>query len=366
MRLDLSLPVILIAIAETLIWAALFYIFPILLLRWEADFGWSRSEIALAFTLALVVSALASPLAGRLIDRGWSRILFPAAALVGAAGLATLSMVETKPAFFAAWAVIGLACSACLYEPCFAFLTRRKGVEARSAITTVTLVAGFASTLCYPLADAVAAEEGWRAAARLFAAIAAFGAAPLFAIGCAMLEGKTAARPTIAENAESRAAARAALRRPVFWLIGCAFPALALAHAMTISHLMPIFESRGAGAGAAVLAASLIGPFQVVGRIVIAIGAAKRTAATMTMISFATIAAALLLLFAASGETAIFAAVMLFGAGYGVLSITRPLVAADFLGRTGFGGISGALALPYIAAAAAAPTIAAILWSVAG
>ena len=62
MRLDLSSPVILIAIAETLVWAAFFYTIPILLLHWEGDFGWAREDIALALTLALIVSAVASGL----------------------------------------------------------------------------------------------------------------------------------------------------------------------------------------------------------------------------------------------------------------------------------------------------------------
>ena len=99
MKLDLSLPVVLMAVAETLIWAALFYTFPILLLHWEADFGWGREEIAAAFTLALITAALGSPLAGRLIDRGLSRLSFPLAALFGGGALFALSMAESKPAF---------------------------------------------------------------------------------------------------------------------------------------------------------------------------------------------------------------------------------------------------------------------------
>lgn len=366
MRLDLSLPVVLIAIAETVIWGALFYVFPILLLRWEGDFGWSREEIAPAFTLALVVAALASPLAGRLIDRGLSRLMFPGAALLGAAALAWLSTVETKAAFYAAWAVIGLACAACLYEPCFAFLTRRKGVEARGAITTVTLAAGFASTLCFPVADAVAASAGWRVAALSLAGAAAFVAAPLFAVGCALLEGKGAPRPTAEERAEDRVELRATLRRPVFWFLAGAFPALALTHGMTISHLLPILGDRGLEPGAAVLAASLIGPCQVAGRVFMTFAGANRTAGFIALCSFLVIAASCFLLTLAASPAAIFAAVVLFGAGYGVLSIVRPLVAADYLGRKGFGAKSGALALPYIACGAAAPTVAALLWDFGG
>lgn len=366
MRLDLSRPVLLIALAETVIWAALFYMFPILLLRWEGDFGWSRAEVAPAFTVALVVSALASPLAGRLIDAGFSRVMFPAAALLGSGALAGLTLVETKVGFYGLWAVIGLACAACLYEPCFAFLTRRKGVGARAAITTVTLIAGFASTICFPIADALADAYGWRAAALSFAAAGALIAAPLFAIGCAGLEGSEAPRPTRDDRAASRAALSGALRRPVFWLIGAAFPAVALTHGMTISHLMPILDDRGAGPGAAVLAASLIGPFQVAGRVAIALIAGERSAASLTLIAFLSVALSCVALLSASSEPMIFAAIALFGAGYGVLSITRPVVAAEFLGREGFGAKAGALALPYIACTAAAPTLAALLWGVGG
>ena len=212
MRLDLSPPIILIAIAETLIWAALFYTFPILLLHWEGEFGWAREEVALAFTLALTVSAFASPFAGRLIDRGLSRVMFPAAALFGAAMLVFLSMAETKAAFFTAWALIGLAASACLYEPCFAFLTRVKGEGARGAITTTTLVAGFASTLCFPLADWLAETYGWRAALHVFAGIAILFAAPLFAIATAQLEGRRAPRPARPPGADGAAPPRGTRR----------------------------------------------------------------------------------------------------------------------------------------------------------
>jgi len=54
------------------------------------------------------------------------------------------------------------------------------------------------------------------------------------------------------------------------------------------------------------------------------------------------------------------------GAGFGVMSIMRPVMAAELFGRNNFGLISGSLAVPYLGAAAAAPTIAAIIWLVGG
>ena len=64
------------AIAETIVWAAMFYSFPALLLQWERDLGWSKIELSGALTLALVVSALLAPVVGRLIDHGLGRYVF--------------------------------------------------------------------------------------------------------------------------------------------------------------------------------------------------------------------------------------------------------------------------------------------------
>ena len=58
------------AVAETVVWAGTLYIFPALLIHWEADLGWSKTTLAGAFTVAVLISAAAAPLAGRLIDAG--------------------------------------------------------------------------------------------------------------------------------------------------------------------------------------------------------------------------------------------------------------------------------------------------------
>ena len=135
------------AAAQTIVWAAFFYLFPILLLRWEADFGWTRGEVALAMTLALAVSALASPLVGRLIDLGLSRHTLPGAAAAGALLLVALTQVGTHGGFLAVSALIRLCCPARLYEPSFAFLTRDSGARARGARTTTTIIALFPAPL---------------------------------------------------------------------------------------------------------------------------------------------------------------------------------------------------------------------------
>jgi MFS family permease len=58
--------------------------------------------------------------------------------------------------------------------------------------------------------------------------------------------------------------------------------------------------------------------------------------------------------------------VLLHGSGYGVTSVTRPVVTAEFLGRENFGAISGMLATLFMAAFAVAPTVAAFVWELGG
>ncbi|MEM7525044.1 MAG: MFS transporter, partial [Pseudomonadota bacterium] len=230
---------------------------------------------------------------------------------------------------------------------------------------TVTLMAGFASTLCYPLADALADAYGWRAAVQIFAGGAALIAVPLFALAAGMMErAAPAERPTAADNA---AAAKRAFRRPVFWLLVVAFPLMAAIHGMFTSHILPLLQDRGASSAGAVFAASLIGPAQVAARILMTIGARNLSAVAISGLCFLGMAlAAAVLWIAGAAGVGVFVFVALMGGAAGVTSIVRPLTAQDLLGRDGFGGISGALATPYIAMSAAAPILAALLWSAGG
>lgn len=123
------------AIGETLVWAGLFYVFAALLLSWEQDLGWPKTDLTIAFILAVLTAAAASPFTGRIVDIGYGRWLLGLGAFFGALGLVALSFVESRTAFIAVWMLIGLSFSACLYEPCFAFVTHATGPLARPALS---------------------------------------------------------------------------------------------------------------------------------------------------------------------------------------------------------------------------------------
>jgi len=353
------------AIAQIFMWAATFYLFPALLLVWERDLGWSKTELSGAFTLALVVTAVLAPGVGRLIDRGLGSRTITGSAILGSLLLVLLAMVTKRWQFYAVWVVIGVAMAGGLYEACFAILARVMGAKAKQSITMVTLIAGFAGTVAFPGAHALVGVFGWRGAVLTFAAAIFLIAAPLNWFGSQYSEKHCETGAVVAAHRATETSG--VFRSASFWLLAVAYTAIALDHGVLLTHLLPLLNDRGIQIQTAVLAASMIGPMQVTGRLaIVAVGNRVSTLGICIGAYIALSSAAMCLL--ASGTVPVLLAVfiLLQGAGFGVMSITRPVMTAELFGRHDFGLISGALAVPFLGAVAAAPTIAALIYWVGG
>lgn len=353
------------AAAETIVWAAYYYAFPALILIWERDLGWSKAELSGAFTLALLVSAVLAPFVGRLIDRGFAERVFAGGAALGALFLAALSAATALWQFYLVWFGLGIAMAASLYEACFAVLTCALGRQAKRGITTVALIAGFAGTVSFPSAHVLSSWLGWRMAVLVFAAAVAFVATPLIIVAC-----RAASIPpdiNAAPVSPKLGGAMHVVKRPAFWWLAVLFAAVALNHGVLLTHLLAILDTRGIEPGLAVLAASMIGPMQVFGRLVmITLGRHASTLSVFIVCMAATAIAALSLLNAGVSMTLLFCFVALQGAGYGVTSIIRPVFVAERLGLRNFGTMAGLLAIAFVGGSAIAPTVAAIIWNAGG
>lgn len=329
--------------------------------------GWAKTDLMLGFTLAILTSAACAPVFGRLIDAGYGKWVLSGGAVSGALLLLLLAQSQSRAEFITLWMAIGAAQAACLYEPCFAFVTRVVAGNPRAAITRITLAAGFASTLAFPLAATLAGAYGWRGAVLVFAGMVGLVGAPLLFAGGSLLEKAYPDRPRIQTHAVNKKAVGAALARAEFWLIAAAFAFISLNHAMVLSHVLPLFVDRGATQNQAVQAAMLIGPAQVAGRVLMMRLESRVSSLGITLwaITGGCVAAIILL---ASGflPLLIFLFAMVQGAAFGVVSILRQVLVAEFLGRVAFGAISSRAAIPFLIAAATAPYIAAVLWGIGG
>lgn len=356
------------AIGETIVWTCLFYIFPALLIRWEASYAWSKVQLTGAITVALLVSAVFSPVFGKLIDRGYGPALLTTGAMVGGVCLYLVSYATEVWQFYLLWALIGCCFAACLYEPCFALLTRAYGKEAKRGIIIVTLVAGFASTISFPAAHLIASHWNWQLVAQVYSLVTVLLGVPLLYLGASMIE-KDFRISSSASQKEAMQIPRkyAYLRNGNFMRLAIAFALLAVVHGATLHHLLHILNDRGLALGVSVLVASLIGPMQVFGRIVITLLQNQLSHRNIVYCAFIFMGSGMVLLFSAYYGLAfavMFAVV--FGTGYGTLSIIRPVIAREILGGEGFGAKSGLLAFFYLIGAAASPYAGSLIWLVGG
>jgi len=355
------------AIAQTIVWAGLFYAFPALILRWETDFGWTKAELTGAVTLSIGLSAVFSPLAGRLIDRGLGPQALAGGALAGGLCIGLLGLVQTLWQFYLLWCLIGVSTAFCLYDACFAVVVRATGTEARRPITLITLVAGLAGTLSFPLAHGIAEVFGWRVSCFAFALLICLIGLPLMWRGARRLEDAIEDPENPLEPGRAEEKPAGFLRRPAFWLLAAAFSLLGLNHATILNHLLPMLDERGIPAGMAVFAASMIGPMQVAGRL--AMMAVERHVSNcgITVACFLAVALATLSLFSASLVPMLLVPfVILQGSGHGVTSIMKPLAIGDILGRANFGAVSGSQAMILKLTIAVAPFAGALLWELGG
>jgi MFS family permease len=150
--------------AQTLAWGSTYYLPALLAQPMARELGLPVTQAWAAFSAALLLSALLGPAAGRAIDRHGGRGVLAITSLVFAAGLAALSQAQGLVSMGLAWLLIGVAMGCGLYEAAFATLVRLQGPRARNAITGITLLGGFASTVGWPLTGWMETEFGWRGA----------------------------------------------------------------------------------------------------------------------------------------------------------------------------------------------------------
>jgi MFS family permease len=163
---------------QTIAWASSYYLPAVLADPIARDIGVSPGLVFAAFSLALLVSGVLGPLVGRMIDRRGGRDVLCVSNLVLAAGLLLLSMATGPVLLFAGWLLIGVGIAAGLYDAAFATLVGIYRERSRTAITGITLIAGFASTIGWPLTALIEDAHGWRMACICWALVHLFVCLP--------------------------------------------------------------------------------------------------------------------------------------------------------------------------------------------
>lgn len=353
--------VLLLGGGQTLGYASSYYLPALLAAPMAQDTGLPLAWAFAAFSLALIVSGVVGPAAGRAVDRYGGRRVLLLSNLLFAAGLLAMAGAQGPVSLFAALGVLGLAMGAGLYESAFAALVGLYGHGARGGITGITLLGGFASTVGWPLSAWMEVHWGWRGACLGWAALHLLVGLPLHA----WLPRQSPAKPhpgnapTSSDNASARtlptlpAPARAQRTTLILSLVFAVawFGSTALA-----THLPQLLQAAGLALPHAVAVASLVGPAQVAGRL-LDFGLLRRLhpllAAKLAAAAHPVGAVLLLLL----GAPAALAFTLLHGAGNGVLTIAKGTLPLLYFGTQGYGERQGVLMVPARIAQALAPVV---------
>lgn len=361
--MDRPYNILFLAVAQTILWAGLYYLFPALFARWELNLGFSKTAIASAFTSALIISSILAPLVGNLIDKGHGQKILIGSSILGASGLIVLSFSSEFWVFFLTWSVIGIALSGCLYEPCFAYVTKVRGTKAKDAIIFITLIAGFAGTVSFPVANIFADLINWQASARLFAFVILLFVVPILFVSTKN-EDKHSINLNSSPDKISNYKLRDDLIRPEFSYLFFSFFVLALAHGMIITHIIPLLIERNISNSIQLLISASIGPMQVLGRIIMII--LQKQNFSINIISTLTfllkIIGTVFLIYANDNIYFLILFVIFQGSGAGMTSISRAVVTANIMGYERFGSVSGAMSIGFTGGTALSSFLGAQLW----
>jgi MFS family permease len=331
---------------QTLAWASSYYLPAIVADPIAHDLGISSNWIFAAFSVALVISAVLGPRIGRQIDRVGGRQVLCLSNLTIAGGLALLGLAASIPMLAVAWLLIGIGMGLGLYDAAFAALGRIYGDTARGAISGITLFAGFASTVGWPLTAWGLQTIGWRDTCFAWAAANILIGLP---INLLMLPAVTGAEVV----AQTAVKPRIPIDRTMVLL------AFAFASAWTVTgamaaHLPRILEAAGATSVQAVTAGALIGPAQVAARIFEMSFLSRYHPVVPTRLAcMGHPVGAAILAIAGGGAASLFA--IFHGAGNGILTIARGTLPLAIFGPDNYGYRLGIIGAPARMAQAAAP-----------
>ena len=343
-----AIVVAVIGTTQTIAWASSYYMPAILGAPIASALHLPTSVFFGLFSGALLLSAVVGPSIGRLIDRHGGRVLLAASNLVIAAGLVTLAAAHGIAGLVIAWTVLGVGIGMGLYDPAFAALTWLYGREARSAITGITLIAGFASTIGWPASALFLDEFGWRSACLIWAGANILLATPLNWLTIPR-RGMPAVQPRVVTEFPMVEPPRGAMPILAFFFSATWFVQGAMA-----AHLPSLLQAAGASPTAAIAAAALVGPAQVGARMV-EFGLLR----SFHPISSARIASVLHPvgggLLAVFGAPAILVFALLHGAGNGMITIAKGTLPLALFGAQSYGLRSGLLSAPARVLQSAAP-----------
>jgi len=336
-------------VTVTVSYGALYYAFAVLGPSVSEREGWSLTAMTAGFSAASLVSGIvAIPIGRRIQDHG-PRAVMTVGGVLGTIALVGLAAAPNLPMFIVAMALTGVAAGGLFYPPAFATLTHWAGADRVRAITSLTLVAGIASTIFAPLVTLLDDRIEWRWTYLVLAGIVLVITVPLHYIYLN--------RPWVpAVSTDGAATDRTITRSRQFRMIAIGGFALTLASFASLIALIPLLKEHGFSAESAAWVLGIGGAGQVVGRVFYPALTRRLPIAARTALIAAFLTLPLWLFAAVSDSFAVLIAISIVaGLGRGLFTLVGATIVTEIWGPERYASVNGVLTVPLSLAAAFGP-----------
>lgn len=361
--------IVALGITQVVGYGCLYYAFAVLAPGITASLGWSPEWTYGGFAIGLLFGGLVAPAAGRLIDQYGTRLVMTIGSAL--AGLSLLALAEARGpvSYIGAMIALEVVSALVLYDAAFTALTQARGTGARRAISQLTLIGGFASTLFWPLTTVLLNSFDWRDIYRIYAVLQFVLCVPLHWL---LLPGRIRSAPKAAQAIGAADSSPVAYlegdaRRKAFTLLALAFSLQGFLMSAMSVHMLTMLQGLGLSAAVSVGIGAMVGPSQVAGRLVEMLFGTSLDPVTTAWTSAALMPIGFVLLML-GGTTATLAGLfaIAYGISMGLSSIVRGTVPLKLFGPAGYGAMLGKLSAPGLIVKAAAPLLFAMLIERAG
>lgn len=337
-------------------YGTLYYSFSILAPFMARDYSVSNKWVFAALSVALLIGGLLAPWLGRIIDRHGAGRVMTAGSLLAATALILCSLSPNALAFAGALTVVEIAANLVQYGAAFALLVQLSPKVAQRSITYLTLIAGFASTIFWPITASLQQWLTWQQIYLLFAILHLVICAPIHFMLAQTLANNARKRTKndVVTKAQEGSLPKDLLKKAVLLLL-IAFSLQSLISAAILVHMVPILSALGL-AGSAAFIAAIFGPSQVASRLINMLGGKNLVPLKLAIISASLMMLALIsLILGAPYVTSAIIFACLFGFGNGLFSIISGTLPLSLFGSEGYGAMQGKIMSARLIVSATAP-----------
>jgi len=354
-RLSMAPIVLALGLTQIIGYGTLYYSFGTLAPHMAASFGWTEEWVYGALSASLLASGLVSPISGQLADRFGAGRVMSLGSLVAGLALAGTALAPEGISFAVGLLVTEIATCFVFYATAFTLLVQSAGSGAGRSITHLTLIAGFASTLFWPLTAMLQEHLDWRETYLVYAALNLFVCVPVH-----FMLARHVRRTGPVVQPGGQAEIQAPMVKPgeekrAFALLILSFSLLSFVMSAVLVHMVPMLAALGLG-GTGVFVTTLFGPAQVASRLINLQFGRGLSQPMLGMISAAVMPLGLLVLVLTAplpAGAAVFA--VLFGIGTGLSSIVGGTLPLALFGPQGYGRRQGMLSSARLVVSALAP-----------